>query len=289
MNGKLLTYIVFITGLIISSVAAYFSILGLTTIFSGAFWPVFIMGTSLELGKLVAVSWLYNNWKITPITIKTYLSGAIAVLMLITSMGIFGLLSRAHIDQQLKLSVGASEEIRLIDYQIKIHDDTIKGYDNQIAQIDAALDKLISQGAAAQSIYLADRQRKTRTEILNLKQREIEAQAPLKLKRSKLETEQKSLEAEVGPIKYVAELIYGSAEPTIVDKAVRGVIILLILVFDPLAILLLVAFNISLQKKNDMKEIEFFDISKTMSQNTIENPTKRKRRKRRIKKAALPI
>lgn len=283
-SRNILPYIVFLTGLIISAVAAYFSILGLTTIFSGAFWPVFIMGSVLELGKLVAVSWLYNNWKITPLTIKTYLSLSIAVLMLITSMGIFGLLSRAHIDQQLKLSIGASAEIASIDSQIKIHDDVIQGYDKQIAQIDAALEKMISQGQAQASIYIADQQRKNRTNILQQKQKEIEAKTPLVLKKSKLESEYKSLEAEVGPIKYVAELIYGSAEPNIVDKAVRAVIILLILVFDPLAILLLVAFNISLQKKGDMKELEFFDITKK-----IKEPKKRFRRKRRRKTGVLPI
>lgn len=284
MKTGFLPLLVLATGLIISAVAAYFSILGLTTIFSGAFWPVFIMGSVLELGKLVAVSWLYNNWRITPLTIKTYLSASIAVLMLITSMGIFGLLSRAHIDQQLKLSIGASAEIASIDSQIKIHDDVIKGYDTQIAQIDAALEKMISQGQAQASIYIADQQRKNRTNILQQKQKEIEAQTPLKLKKSKLESEYKSLEAEVGPIKYVAELIYGSAEPSLVDKAVRAVIILLILVFDPLAILLLVAFNISLQKKGDMKELQFFDLNKLNSKKL-----KKRRKKKKVKTGTLPI
>lgn len=284
MKNKLLPYLVLATGLLISAVAAYFSILGLTTIFSGAFWPVFIMGSVLEMGKLVAISWLYNNWVITPKIIKVPLSGSIIILMLITSMGIFGLLSKAHIDQQLKLSVGASSEIATIDSQIKIHEDIIRGYDTQIAQIDSALEKMISQGQAQQSLYAADIQRKNRVAILQQKQKEVEAQTPLKLKKSRLEAEYKSVEAEVGPIKYVAELIYGSDDKTTVEKAVRITIIALIIVFDPLAILLLIAFNISLQRKGDMKELEFFDVTKL-----AEKTLKKKRKKRRPKTGQLPI
>ena len=98
--------LVFLTGIAISAVAAYYSIIGLTTIFAGAFWPVVIMGSVLEVGKLVAVSWLYNNWQNVPLLIKSYLMAAILVLMLITSMGIFGFLSKAHIEQNLAMNTG---------------------------------------------------------------------------------------------------------------------------------------------------------------------------------------
>ena len=134
-------YLVFITGLLISGVAAYYSIIGLTSIFAGAFWPVVIMGSSLEVGKLVAASWLYNNWKVAPRFIRYYLCTAVVILMLITSMGIFGFLSKAHIEQNINLNTGVTEQIDILNSQIENMQASIADIDKQIAQIDSAVDK----------------------------------------------------------------------------------------------------------------------------------------------------
>lgn len=247
-RNTVLSIIVFLTGISISVVAAYYSIIGLTAIFSGAFWSIVIMGSVLEIGKLVSVSWLYNNWKITPFIIKTYLCIAVIILMLITSMGIFGYLSKSHIEQQITSNSGVSDQILLIDNKIKVHSDTIKDIDIQIIQIDTALSKLTEKGQAQTSIRIANQQRKIRDGLIMKKQLEIKLQSDLRSEKIRLDSEYRKIEAEIGPIKYVAELIYGSTDTKVVDKSIRAVIILLIFVFDPLAVLLLIAFNISINR-----------------------------------------
>jgi hypothetical protein len=243
-------------------VAAFYSIVGLTTIFAGAFWPIVIMGSVLEVGKLVATSWLYNNWSVAPRFIKYYLTVAVTVLMLITSMGIFGFLSKAHIEQTLSLNTGVTEQIQVVDSQIKFIEDSIYDIDKQVAQIDSAIDKMTERNQAQSSLRAADQQRKTRTELVNRKQEEIKKLSLLKTEKIKFESEFKKIEAEVGPIKYVAEIIYGGSDKEVVDKAIRFVIILLIFVFDPLAILLLLAYNVS---KNRDSVPEFLDMSEVTS------------------------
>lgn len=250
--------LVFLTGIAISAVAAYYSIIGLTTIFAGAFWPVVIMGSVLEVGKLVAVSWLYNNWRDVPFLIKSYLMFAILILMLITSMGIFGFLSKAHIEQNLAMNTGVTEQIEIINNDIKSVEGSIADLNKQVAQIDAAIEKMTEKNRAENSLKAAEQQRKTRGDLIKRKNDEIKKLSELKTQKIKYESEFKKVEAEIGPIKYVAELFYGGSERDIVDKAIRSVIILLIFVFDPLAILLLLAFNIS-NKRDDVPE--FLDLS----------------------------
>jgi hypothetical protein len=257
MQSRILTLLVFTTGIAISAVAAYYSIIGLTTIFAGAFWPIIIMGSVLEVGKLVATSWLYNNWKQAPFLIKAYLFAAIGVLMLITSMGIFGFLSKAHIEQQLQLNTGVTEQVEIVNNDITFQQERIADLDKQIKIIDDSINKMIEKGQTKSSLSAAKQQKETRQALVDEKKKETEKLSEMKSQRIKLESEFKKIEAEVGPIKYVAELIYGSSDQQIVDKAIRFVIMLLIFVFDPLAILLLLAFNISTANN---KRIEFLDM-----------------------------
>ena len=254
--------LVLLTGIIISAVAAYYSIAGLTTIFAGAFWPVVIMGSVLEVGELVAISWLYRNWDYAPKLIRYYFLCAILVLMAITSMGIFGFLSRAHIEQSLTLNTGVAEQIQIVDNQIKFSQDNIADLDSQIAQIDAAINNMTQRNQAQSSLRAATAQRKTRSDLVDKKQEEVKKLSSIKTERIKYDSEFKKMEAEVGPIKYLAEMIYGNSDKDLVDKAVRFVIILLIFVFDPLAVLLLIAYNISV-KRDDTPE--FLDLSSNES------------------------
>lgn len=275
----ILPIIVFITGLCLSSAAAYYSIIGLTAIFSGAFWPIIIMGTTLEMAKLVAVSWLYHYWTKTPKLIKGYLIFAILVLMLITSMGIFGFLSRAHIEQQVRITTGVSNELSIVDANIKMKQEEIADIDKQISFIDDSINKLIEKGQARSSLNAADQQKKNRSDLVKKKDSMNKELQPMRIEQIKLQSEVKKVEAEVGPIKYVAEFIYGSTDEKILDKAVRFVIIILILVFDPLAVLLLIAFNISIVK-NDY-DMEYFEVTmpkeKKTKNNKKEEPEKRMR------------
>ena len=281
-KNMVLSIVVFLTGISISAVAAYYSIIGLTAIFSGAFWSIVIMGGVLETGKLVSVSWLYNNWKIAPFIIRTYLSIAVIILMLITSMGIFGYLSKSHIEQQVTSNSGVSDQILIIDNKIKVHTDTINDIDKQIVQIDTALSKLTDRGQAQTSIRIADQQRKTRDSLVVKKQLEIKLQSDLRSEKIKLDTEYRKIEAEIGPIKYVAELIYGSSDTKVVDKSIRAVIMLLIFVFDPLAVLLLIAFNISINKDYVP---QFMDMNETVLLKP--KPVVKKPRTRRTKKVIV--
>ena len=285
----ILPTIVLLTGLALSAAAAYYSILGLTAIFSGAFWSVVIMGTTLEIAKLVAVSWLYHNWNEAPKLIKTYFMFSIIVLMFITSLGIFGFLSRAHIEQQVKINTGVSSEISILDAKIKLKDDEIKDIDKQIAVIDDSINKMIEKGQAKSSLTANNAQKKNRQDLVKAKTEILEQASPLKIERVKLDAEIQKLEAEVGPIKYVAELIYGESSTEILDKAVRFVIIIIIFVFDPLAVLLLLAFNISMRKKEDYADIEFMEFQEYKPRGRKKKTVKTEEAEENITSTVLPI
>jgi peptidoglycan hydrolase-like protein with peptidoglycan-binding domain len=335
-----MTILVFLVAIAISAVAAYYSIVGLVTIFAASAIPVAIMGTVLEVGKLVTATWLYRNWKDIAWWLKSYLTIAVVVLMLITSMGIFGFLSKAHIEQTAEAEQNQSLIVR-IDEQITDNEERISllqdaGSVNnekqnaqivqntqQIEQINERYSILIEEqnlyirearsnldllekyieendirklqalvGARVDGSYgsgtarRVEQFREKETEASRLivseargriaKLRELqlsevgaltEANARLQTeigtivvdaeqiaqletqvselrdKKFELETDFRKLEAEFGPVKYISELIYGDDAETKLDDAVRIVILLLIFVFDPLAVLLLIASN----------------------------------------------
>lgn len=247
-------YLALLVALALSVVAAYYSIIGLAAIFSSAQVPVIIMGSVLELAKVVTASWLYRNWRETPRLIKYYLASAVAVLMLITSMGIFGFLSRAHIEQQINLSSGNVQQVEIINNKIQFEEDAIKDLDTQISQIDTAIKSLVDKGQAKTSLKAAEQQRKNRDALTKQKSEHLSTVANLKNEKVKLEGEVRKLEAEVGPLKYIAELMYENADNTQLEKAVRWVIILIILVFDPLAVLLLIAANNGIMRQRKYED-----------------------------------
>ena len=368
-----------LSALTISAVAIYYSIAGLVAIFAAAAIPIIIMGTALEIGKLVTAVWLHKYWQQATWWLKTYLTTAVIVLMFITSMGIFGFLSKAHIEQtsageesvaqverlageierQQDIIVRAEEKIKkletstvggdaniqsqidaeqeridkayirvqpAIDEQQKIIDSQATLYKNELAKIDAEMETLQGYidsgdtkkaqqmiGASADGIFgkkTADKigdwqeeKAKERNELIDKIERasnnpqakaaaeeikrlrttveqqikdsnalinrlrnqlgdtdktaDIDAQVDaqnLRIKNANteidtltdekyaLEGEYRKLEAEVGPIKYIAEFVYGeNATQNMLEEAVRWVIIIIIFVFDPLAVLLLIA------------------------------------------------
>ena len=309
--------------LTISAIAAYYSIYGLATIFAAAVIPIIVMGTALEIGKLVSVVYLHQYWTETKWMLKTYLIIAVGLLMFITSLGIFGFLSKAHVEQssmsmeQIALVDSIEEKLirseakidrwdaeikRLlqpnserVDVQIgneqeqldKLYDriekekkaandaynqkvrtinDTITGFGSNARkqeQIDIANDELKKELANIDSKYqdqikdLQDTiksyriQSEQKTEDIDGKISELEnkidieqaLQDELKTEQLVYEKEYRKLEAEVGPIKYIAELIYGDVDRGLLEDAVRWVIIILVIVFDPLAVALLIAWN----------------------------------------------
>jgi len=243
-----LTLLTFISAIAISLIAAGYSILGLATLFAGAAVPIIAMGSALEVGKLVAASWLYHNWRENiPRALKAYLFTAIIVLIFITSIGIFGFLSKAHLDQ-VKPTAGNTEKIMLIDKQIKQEELIIERAERTLEQLDKALDVYIDKEYVSRGLKERKKQKEER-DLLNKSINEaMEKIAELNNSKSSITIEQLKLEADVGPLKYVAELIYGDNAKDHFDSAVRIIILILIFVFDPLAVLLLIAANISLRQ-----------------------------------------
>jgi len=387
----LTTLLMFVAAVALSGVAGYYSVIGLTTIFSSAFIPVLIMAGTLESSKVITASWLYNNWRKTPFLLKTYLTAAVVILMFITSLGIFGFLSKAHVEQaaagaeqqakvlhitqeieqqnqiierakQKLASAGKGDEASnaaintriddanrvidnankriqpQIDEQQKIIDaanakielrakstqSQIDDIDRQVANLDNIIKSLIDQkktgqATARQQEQQADRTRLAKQKADLLKQIDAMRQAPdpavdaakaeitrlrakvddeikqaravidqltnklsqgsdtdklqadidaqndkiktaeaaiesLNADKFKLETEGRKLEAETGPIKYIAQALYGDAvDQTLLEHAVRWIITLIIVVFDPLAILMLIAANQGLAEWRNRK------------------------------------
>jgi hypothetical protein len=221
-----------LSALLLSGIAAYYSIIGLAAIFTGAFWPIVFMGSVLEMSKLVTASWLYRNWKTCPLLLKSYLTSAVVILMVITSMGIFGFLSKAHIDSTLEAGAN-SVEIRTLKQQEKIANE----------RLEYLLKRAGNPETASASV---DRQiQQTQKELADINKRKL----PL-LK------EENKLVAEVGPIKYIGDMVYGVDDANAIDKAVRLVIMLIMVVFDPLAVLLLIAANMSMQQRSGKPVVE---------------------------------
>ena len=249
-----LTLVTFISAISISLIAAGYSILGLATLFAGAYVPIIAMGSALEVGKLVAASWLYHNWRRNiPKSLKAYLFTSIIVLIFITSVGIFGFLSKAHLDQ-VKPTAGNTEQIALIDKKIKQEEKIIERAEKTLAQLDKALDVYIDKEYVSRGLKERNKQKEER-DLLNKSIDESMAKiADLNNSKSSINIEQLKLEADVGPLKYVAELIYGDNAKNHFDSAVRIIILILIFVFDPLAVLLLIAANISLNQWRDKRD-----------------------------------
>jgi len=292
----LLGLITLLTAFSLSSAAIYFSVVGLVAIFSGAAVPIIFMGTTLEIAKLVTASWLYRNWHVAARYMKVYMSIAIFILMVITSMGVFGFLSKSHL-QQGATSSNNTQQIAIINSQIKTEQDVIDRQQDiirrnsgtgggagervsqlrdKIKQLDAEVKAYTDQGATstifndkvAKGVALKESQKEERDRIdAEIKQlttanqgnnsaaesqiaRSQQKIQQLISQRAPLQTTQITLDAEIGPIKYIGELFVdlGMVDKVNTDMAVRWIIVLIIIVFDPLAVLLLIAGQQSIKQ-----------------------------------------
>ena len=248
-----LALITLLTALGISAVAAFYSIVGLMAIFSASAWSIAVMGVVLEVGKLITASWLYQNWKKVPFLLKTYLTIAVVILMFITSMGIFGYLSKAHIDQ----GTGTTElyvKVERIDNRIQSERKTIQRAETQLNALDTALDKYLELGAVTKGLNKRQEQEPERASLMlqvNEAQNRIDVLLDTK---SEYQLEINNFEVEVGPLKYISALIYGDEALDYLDTSVRGVILILVFVFDPLAVLLIIAANISITEVQEKRK-----------------------------------
>ena len=225
-------------GIAISAISAWYSIVGLTAIFAGAFWSIVIMGATLEIGKIITVTYLYRNWKSLSLLITTYFISAVMILMAITSMGTFGYLSKAHIEHTSD-SQNIDAKLERIDQMITRERERIVRAERVQSQLDASINSLIDQKYVVIGL---EARRKQESERKDIAERIREYQTTIdKLTDEKIPLQQSMRDArrEVGPIRYVAELIYGSSDTELMERSIRGIIILLVLVLDPLAILLI--------------------------------------------------
>lgn len=289
---RFFNYVTLLVAITISACAAYYSIVGLTAIFAAAFWPIVVMGSALELGKLTGAVWLHLNWKNAQWWIRLYMVPAVALLMLITSMGIFGFLSRAHIEQTAGVA-DVTTQVEQLNLDVSTEQAKIDNNKKLIAQLDAAVDSLLTgagtQGTgkgtanakqasklAAEATKLRKSQEAQRTELQTQIQASTDKIAAINKDKLVLEQQAKKIEAEVGPIKYVASLFYGDNPDTnTLEKAVRWMIILLVVVFDPLAVILILAATSGLrytQKKKELPTpVEDEEVIEEPKKNLMEN------------------
>ena len=234
-----------IVAVALSAIAAFYSIAGLMAIFAAAVIPIAIMGSILETAKVTVTLWLHEYWRDAKLLMKAYLCAAVVILMMLTSMGIFGFLSKAHLDQAVP-SGAVLDQVTMIDEKIKTQQDNIESSRRALAQMDSQVDQILGRSSdergAERSNQIRKAQSRERTSLQNdiaKAQKEI---ARLKEERAPVAKELRKVEAEVGPIKYIAALIYNDKpDETMLEKAVRWVIICIVIVFDPLAIMMLLA------------------------------------------------
>ena len=251
LGDKIIAWLTLLSGLTISAVAIWYSVAGLVSIFAAAVIPIIVMGVVLEVSKLIATVWLKINWNRAPVYIRTYLAMAIVILMVITSMGIFGFLSKAHSDQSL-VSGDVQSKIAIYDEKIKTARENIEANRKQLKQMDEAVDQVMGRSTDEKGADKAVSVRKNQSRDRVALAKDIEANqkliAKLNDEAAPIRAEVRKVEAEVGPIKYIAAFIYGdNPDANILEKAVTWVIIIIVVVFDPLAVILLLASQYSFQ------------------------------------------
>ena len=235
-----------LVALAISTVAAYYSIVGLMAIFAGAKFAIAIMGIVLEIGKLVVASWTFQNWKTSPLSLRFYFIISVIVLMFITSLGIFGFLSRAHIEQSSPTTL-LEERVERVDLKIEQKQTQIDRYQGRLNTLDQALQRYIELGAISKGLRKIG-EMDNETALLKTKIEGLEGEIDsLSDEKYEFRNQLNLAMVEVGPIRYVASMIYDEVNETQLEEAVRWIIILLIFVFDPLAVMLVIAANISLR------------------------------------------
>lgn len=268
----MINYVMLVAALALSAVAAYYSIAGLAAIFAAAVIPIVVMGSILEVSKLVVASWLYRNWTELPKLLKSYFFVSVIVLMMLTSMGIFGFLSKAHLDQTAPTG-DIQAQVSLIDEKINIEKEAINEARTTLAQLDKQVNETMSRTAndtttkgIDRSVTIRKQQTKERKQLFDTIGTSQAQIAKLQQEKTPLSQQVRKVEAEVGPIKYIAALIYGdNPDQNVLEKAVRWVIIMIVSVFDPLAVLMLVGYNWSTRKKEEDETQEFFDRGKEIA------------------------
>lgn len=243
-----------VAAVILSLVSAYFSVTGIQTIFAGAAIGAAIMGASLEFSKIAATVWLHSWWKKASKLLKYYLVFAVTVLIVISSIGIYGYLARAYIGQQGPVTQ-IETRIERIDQSVARYERDIERAQEALDLLDESIDIYFDYDQATVGLEQREKQSEDRDRLIadiNEAQDRIDE---LEDDRFGLKTEMSNLESNVGPIKYLSALVYGedNAEENY-DKTARIFILLLVIVFDPFAVLMMVSGNIALENVAESKK-----------------------------------
>jgi hypothetical protein len=215
------------------------------------------MGGILEVAKVTVTVWLHEYWHRCRLLMKCYLVPAVFMLMVITSMGIFGFLSKAHTDQSL-VSGDVQAKIAVYDEKIKVAKDNIDANRKALKQMDESVDQVMGRSTdekgADKAVSLRRAQAKERNRLLAEIAAEQKKITSISEERAPIAAEVRKVEAEVGPIKYIAALVYGDNPDTnLLERAVRWVIIILVVVFDPLAIMMVLAATESMKWERERR------------------------------------
>ena len=237
----------------LACVSAAFSIDGLTAIFAGAFWPIITMGAALEAGKLVAAAWLTEYWHSAPPLLRLVLVAMIGVLMSLNAIGVFGFLTRAHLDHMTVVDLALTDRTADIDARLSIQSQTVADLDRRIAQIDAAIEELTRLGRPVGAMTIADQKRRERADIVAERQRQVPALASLQIEKAKIDAQRRRAEADVGPLRYLAELMGTPAAD--LERPVRVLTLALVAVLDPMAVALLLAADTHMSRGRQIDEV----------------------------------
>ena len=253
-------WLTLVTSLTLAATAAYFSIVGLMTIFSGAVIGIAIMATVLEISKLVSAAWLHYEWDRINNLVRGYFTAAVIVLMLITSMGIFGFLSKAHIDSAL-VSDTYSLEASIIDTRIAAEQSKLKAAQDRIESLDYVLET----SQPKDRNYVNGRQTEERNNLAITIDKAVDSIVQYNEQKLPIQRLQLEQESELGPVKYIADMIYGSNAKEYYDDAVRWIILVIIFVFDPLAIMLLIVSTAAFKRDRETPSKPLIDNSQIMN------------------------
>jgi len=239
--------ILLLTALAISGIAGYFSIVGLAHIFSANVLPIVIMGSILEVGKLVTASFVYRQWNKINILMKSYFVISIIILSIITSLGIFGYLSKSY----------TSDSAGIYDSETQIS--TTKNLiDIERKRLDNLLDRQSKRETSNKKLDAEIQSSQNRISALTKDFGEIQKN-------------KNKQNADIGPIRYISELVYQKNDMETIDRAVRLIIMALMFVFDPLAILLVIAANMLLHQRKHKIRPKYSKHSIEIDKNSVFN------------------
>lgn len=269
-----------LTTLAIAGSAAFFSVYGLANIFEGAFWPVVIMATSLEAGKLVAASYVYRFWDNITFLMKAYLITAILVLMLITSAGIFGYLSAAYQQDSIPLKE-MQTQIQLIDDRKKELNKLKQERYDELARLDAQIDAIPGNHSTNRRKMRQAQQDQRDNINADLKKYNAEIDR-ITQDQHKLKNQVIKQEAHTGPIVFIAKAMGND-----IDDATKWMIFLIIFAFDPLAVALTIGTNnVMLRRQSEKKEKEEKDHQEEIHKEELDFELRKEAAKEAIVKEA---